>query len=105
MTIAELGELLANYPQDLPVMIDGYEGGFDDVDIGRIAIREIQLDVNKYWFYGRHDLPGEDKPPSPRDIGDPPNRHGPVVSALVISRERNRGDRILTKQPDANPAD
>ena len=64
MTIAELREILANYPQDLPVMVDGYEGGYDDAAGDRIATREIQLAVNKEWFYGRHDAPGEPEPPS-----------------------------------------
>ena len=104
MTVSELCELLANYPQDLPVMVDGYEGGFDDVAANQVAIQDIQLDVNKFWFYGRHDTPEEPRPPTKWDMGEPPNRYGPTISALVISRERNRDDRVLNPRYTAAPA-
>ena len=31
MTVAELVQLLANYPPDLRVVVNGYEEGYDDL--------------------------------------------------------------------------
>ena len=94
MTIAELQELLATYPQDLPVMVDGYEGGYDDAAAERIATKEVRLEVNPEWYYGRHDGP-EIESVEFRDA----NYDGPVITALVISRDRSMTDRSLKQAP------
>ena len=99
MTVAELRELLTNYPQGMPVMIDGYEGGYDDVAANRIAAREVRLDVNPEWYYGRHDNP-EIEGNKFRDAV----YTGPVVTALVISRDRSMQDRDLSHKPPAMPS-
>ena len=55
MTIAELIEKLKEYPQDLRVVVRGYEAGVDDVG----SLEEINILLNYYgkdqWYYGRHD--------------------------------------------------
>ena len=55
MTVAELIEKLKEYPQDLRVVVRGYEEGVDDVG----SLEEINILLNYYgedqWYYGRHD--------------------------------------------------
>lgn len=53
MTVAQLIESLKWYPQDLPVVVSGYEGGYNDVDsFERI---KIVRGHNKSWYYGKHE--------------------------------------------------
>ena len=53
MTIAELIQTLSQYDPNLPVVVKGYEGGFNDISI----IEKITLEPNvniEYW-YGAHE--------------------------------------------------
>lgn len=58
MTVAELIEQLKNMPQDMMVVIPGYEGGFDNP---MITTSSIIPDANwngkskNHWYNGRHD--------------------------------------------------
>jgi hypothetical protein len=52
MTIQELVEALSNFPPDTPVVVRGYEGGFND--IRDVVALDIQLNVNTIWYYGAH---------------------------------------------------
>jgi hypothetical protein len=54
MTVKELIEQLQQLDPDLHVFTSGYEGGFDDVYVGK-DIMEIALDVHEEWYYGKHD--------------------------------------------------
>ena len=53
MKVKNLIEKLSQYDPELPVFIEGYEGGCDDASL----IQEIEVikDVNVDWFYGRHE--------------------------------------------------
>lgn len=53
MNVAQLIEKLKNYPQDLRVVVHGYEGGYDDVDT--FENLKIVLDYNTAWYYGKHE--------------------------------------------------
>jgi hypothetical protein len=53
MTVSQLIEELKNYPQDLPVVVSGYEGGYNDVDAFENI--DIVLDYHTAWYYGRHE--------------------------------------------------
>ena len=55
MTTGELMQLLAQYPDDLRVMADGYEGGVDDLEARFLLTGDVRLDVNTKWYYGRHE--------------------------------------------------
>jgi len=52
MTVAELIEKLKEYPQDLRVVVRGYEGGVNDVS----HFQELEILLNYYddWYYGKH---------------------------------------------------
>ena len=45
MTVKELIQILESYPNDLRVVVSGYEEGFDDIAPERISVVKIQLDV------------------------------------------------------------
>ena len=54
MTIEELIRILQTYPQNLRVVVDGYEEGYDDLEQHLIAVKEISLDAGEAWWEGRH---------------------------------------------------
>ena len=47
MTVKELANLLATYPPDLRVVVNGYEDGYDDLSPEQIASVKIALNVGK----------------------------------------------------------
>jgi len=62
MTVRELIESLSKIEdKEIRVMVRGYEGGVNDMVIGNgiedntPAIQYVALDVNKEWYYGRHE--------------------------------------------------
>ena len=54
MTVKELAELLRKYPDDLQVVVNGYEDGYDDLSPERISVIKIQLDTQIYDWEGQH---------------------------------------------------
>lgn len=77
MTVKELGKLLGKYPDDLRVVVNGYEDGFDDISPDRISTTKIQLDAGTHDWEGQH---GD--PPDVDESTDDVN----VVEALVFHR-------------------
>ena len=62
MTVRELIESLSKIEdQGVRVMVNGYEGGYNDIVIGNgidnniPAIVNMALDVNEEWYYGAHE--------------------------------------------------
>lgn len=53
MTITELIDILSKYHPETRVMINGYEGGLEDVK--RIQLVHVQLDVFELGIFGPHD--------------------------------------------------
>ena len=54
MTASELIQLLKEYPPDMEVFIDGYEGGYGDVTC--VETLKITTErVNNEWYYGSHE--------------------------------------------------
>ena len=58
MTVAELIEELNKLPQDMLVLVPGYEGGYDNIEVQRNGA--VVLDDNwdgqekLHWYNGRH---------------------------------------------------
>jgi hypothetical protein len=50
MTVQELIEKLAQFPPNTPVVVKGYESGFNDIH--SVTEENIQLDTNTIWYYG-----------------------------------------------------
>ena len=78
MTVKELVELLGKYPDDLRVVVNGYEDGYDDLSLERISIIQIQLNTQIHDWEGQHsDFYGSEK-----EITD----DAEIVEALVFRR-------------------
>ena len=78
MTVKELVELLGKYPEDLRVVVNGYEDGYDDLSLERISIIKIQLNTQIHDWEGQHsDFYGSEK-----DTTD----DAKIVEALVFRR-------------------
>lgn len=59
MTVAELIESLKSYPQDLNVVVEGLEGGFDNIEIYKSSVifdKNFNGKCKKDLHYGRHDF-------------------------------------------------
>lgn len=56
MTVEELIKVLSTFPQDLPVVVDGYEGGVDDKF--EVQRAKVKWDAYKegYDYFGDHDV-------------------------------------------------
>jgi hypothetical protein len=63
MTVAELIETLKNYDPNMRIVVNGYEGGYDEPQIKESTAR---LDTNfkngekETWYNGQHDWGGMD---------------------------------------------
>ena len=55
MTVNELAEMLKNYPGDMRVLVPGYEGGYNDVDLKTEEIVFNIFSKNDAWYYGPHE--------------------------------------------------
>ena len=75
MTVAELIRLLQTHPPDMPVMVEGYEDGFDELEPPLIAVKEMRLDCGEYWWEGRH-----------RESWDTRREGSGIVNALALQR-------------------
>ena len=78
MTVKELVKLLGKYPDDLRVVVNGYEDGYDDLSPERISVRKIQLDTQIHDWEGQH----SDFYDSEKEIADDTK----IVEALVFRR-------------------
>lgn len=78
VTVSELISLLRIYPDDLRVVVDGYEDGFDDLSPGQLSVVRIGLNTGKEVWEGDHGdarfLPAER------------NTAAEVVEALALRR-------------------
>ena len=78
MNVAELIRILQTHPQDLRVVVDGYEEGYDDIVEPGIVMCPIRLDVGEKRWEGRHG-----------DADDQRREGGDTVDALVLHRASN----------------
>ena len=46
--------ILGTYPADLRVVVDGYEEGYDDLNVRLISVQEISLNAGEAWWEGQH---------------------------------------------------
>ena len=77
MNIRELMEILRNYPEDLEVMVDGYEGGYDDLRGSRVHSRHVKPVSKKVEWYGDYDK---------TDVGDKD-----AIQVLSLGRPHFKG--------------
>jgi hypothetical protein len=53
MTITELITELQKHDPTSQVVVNGYEGGFDDIT--NVTTLPLKLNVNHEWYYGAHE--------------------------------------------------
>jgi hypothetical protein len=53
MKVKELIKKLSELPQDMEVFVDGYEGGYSDIEVSNP--KGIALNVNKEDYLGPHE--------------------------------------------------
>ena len=53
MLVEELIKQLQTFDPKLPVIRNGYEGGYCDIDY--VNTTKIALNVNSAWYYGAHE--------------------------------------------------
>ena len=78
MTVKELVEFLQKYPDDLRVVVNGYEDGYDDISPERVSTRKIELDAGTHDWEGQH---GDPPYESEASIDD-----AKIVDALIFHR-------------------
>ena len=82
MTVRELIESLSKIEdKEVRVMVNGYEGGVNDMVIGNgidntPAIQYVALDVNTEWYYGKHERVD--------DMYDAPSSNYHIVKAIIL---------------------
>ena len=54
MTVGQLTRLLQNYPQDMRVVVDGYEDGYDDLTPKKLRMVKISLNTGTREYVGMH---------------------------------------------------
>ena len=54
MTVGQLTRLLQNYPQDMRVVVDGYEDGYDDLTPKKLRMVKISLNTGTREYVGAH---------------------------------------------------
>lgn len=79
MNVQQLIEELQKHPPEMRVIVDGYEGGYSDLN--KVCVEPIRLNVRKEddWYLGRHDDANY-----PIALLD--DKAGPVVDALLLPR-------------------
>jgi len=56
MTVKQLIKVLSQIQdQDIRVMVRGYEGGYNDINVDSPTIQYMALNVNDEWYYGDHE--------------------------------------------------
>ena len=56
MTVKQLIKALSQIEdQDIRVMVRGYEGGYNDINVDSPTIQYMALNVNDEWYYGDHE--------------------------------------------------
>ena len=81
MTVGQLVQVLQSYPQDIRVVVNGYEEGYDDLSPEQISSVKIALNTGKHPWKGRHGDPHDPAEGTPDDTR--------VVEALVLCRVSN----------------
>lgn len=84
MTVRELIQILSTIdnPDEIRVMIGGYEMGYSDMVIGNgtdnttPAIVHIALDVRNEWYSGRHEIVD--------NLYDAPSSNYHIVKAIIL---------------------
>jgi len=75
MNVQQLIEELQKYPPEMRVIVNGYDGGYSDLE--SLKTKQIRLNVHNKneWWMGRHDY---------ADYPFDDNRDGAIETALLL---------------------
>ncbi|MGV0682842.1 hypothetical protein ABQE69_10700 [Mycolicibacillus trivialis] len=91
MTVDELRALLAGLPGETPVLVSGYESGFDPCTLGVIEVQELARGDDQEYL-GRFEIVDEARRQAAQDprgwvsMVGVPRLVGEPVTAVVLSR-------------------
>ena len=81
MNVQELIRHLHSFPDDMPVVVNGYEQGYDDLSAEQISILPIALNTGRHEWEGKHG--------NHDDLSADSRESAELVNALVLSRTSN----------------
>ena len=81
MTVRDMIKLLGHYPEDMPVVVNGYEQGYDDLSPSQIEVIPVVLNTGSHQWEGKHG--------DPDDVGKDARRKSSTVDVLVLQRTSN----------------
>ena len=81
MNVRDMIDLLGRYPEDMRVVVNGYEQGYDDLSPEQISVVPITLNTGKHDWDGRHGDPG--------DLPTAAQETTPTIKALLLRRTSN----------------
>ena len=79
MRVRDMIDLLERYPEDMRVVVNGYEQGYDDLSTERISIVPITLNTGVYEWEGRRGDAG--------GLPEEPREPAKTINALVLRRQ------------------
>ena len=96
ITVGALMEALAAFDADMPVIVDGYEGGYDSLTTDNVLAITIAPDVVKsdQWWYGDHERSDVSSSPSSEDTAPysaDPSSVAPLAALLLSRGDKARG--------------
>lgn len=56
MKVKDLIEHLQKFDPELPIFIDGYEGGYDTPQLPFQSPMKLNVHNEEEWYYGKHEL-------------------------------------------------
>ena len=59
MNVKELIEKLGEYPQDMRVVVQGYESGYEDISPKLINTQGVKIGCGQNWWDGKHQPVGD----------------------------------------------
>ena len=83
MNVRDLIGLLGSYPEDMRVVVDGYEQGYDDLSPRQISVVPIALNTGVHEWDGRHGDEGD----APAHASEWAERHRDAVGLPAARRE------------------
>ena len=81
MNVRAMIDLLGRYPEDMRVVVNGYEQGYDDLSPEQISLVPITLNTGEHDWDGQHGDTG--------DLSTAAQESATTITALLLRRTSN----------------
>ena len=81
MNVRDMIDLLRRYPEDMRVVVNGYEQGYDDLSPEQISVVPITLNTGEHDWDGQHGDAG--------DLSTAAQESATTIKALLLRRTSN----------------